>query len=346
MSNSPLVVYTKLSPNYSARTAKVDRITIHHMACNISIEACGAGFANPERKASSNYGIGTDGRVGLYVDEKNRAWTSSNWQNDNRAVTLEVANDGGAPDWHVSDAALEATIALCVDICRRNGIARLNYTGDTNGNLTMHKWFAATQCPGPYLGGKFPYIAEEVNRRLGAAAPEPEQPKEEPKPEAPKPTGTIYRVQVGAFSKKAYAEKKRQAVEAAGFDAYLACADSTLWRVQVGACTVKADAEKLQLQLRAAGFSGYVTAISGKTEAATEKAPPAATSSVPYLVQVSITNLKIRKGPGTDYDIKRTIKPGVYTIVEESSGTGSTKGWGKLKSGEGWIALDYAAKLS
>lgn len=271
MSNSPLVVYTKLSPNYGSRTAKLDRITIHHMAGNLSIEACGAIFAPASRGASSNYGVGTDGRVGLYVEEKNRAWTSSSRENDNRAVTIEVANDGGAPDWHVSDKALEATIALCVDICQRNGIARLNYTGDKTGNLTMHKWFANTQCPGPYLGGKFPYIAQEVNRRLGADPEpvEPEPPKQEPKPTPPASTRTLYRVQVGAFSKKAYAERKRDAVIAADFDAYVVCADNSLWRVQVGAFEAKANAVKLQSQLQAAGFSGYVTTIGGKTETPT-----------------------------------------------------------------------------
>jgi hypothetical protein len=141
------------------------------MAGNLSVEDCGAIFAKSGRQASSNYGVGSDGRVALYVDEANRAWTSSNAVNDHRAVTIEVANDGGAPDWHVSAAALEATVALCVDICKRNGIDRLNYTGTTAGNLTMHKWFAATLCPGPYLSGKFPYIAEEVNRRLAADQP-------------------------------------------------------------------------------------------------------------------------------------------------------------------------------
>ncbi len=82
-------------------------------------------------------------------------------------ITIEVANDSGDPDWHVSDAALEATIKLCVDICKRNGIDKLNFTGDKSGNLTMHKYFAATGCPGPYLSSKFPYIASEVNKRLG-----------------------------------------------------------------------------------------------------------------------------------------------------------------------------------
>lgn len=172
MSNSKLVSYTKLSPNCNKpRKSKIDTITIHHMAGNLSVEDCGRIFAKPGRQASSNYGVGSDGRVALYVDEANRAWTSSNAANDHRAVTIEVANDGGAPDWHVSAAALEATVALCVDICKRNGIDRLNYTGTKAGNLTMHKWFAATLCPGPYLSSKFPYIAEEVNRRLSADQP-------------------------------------------------------------------------------------------------------------------------------------------------------------------------------
>ena len=170
MSNSNLVSYTKLSPNCNKpRKYPIDTITIHHMAGNVSVERCGEIFARPDRQASANYGIGSDGRVALYVDEANRAWTSSNAENDHRAVTIEVANDGGAPDWHVSDAALASTVALCVDICKRNGIERLNYTGTKAGNLTMHRWFAATLCPGPYLASKFQYIADEVNRRLAAA---------------------------------------------------------------------------------------------------------------------------------------------------------------------------------
>ena len=171
MSNSPLVSYTIISPNSSARTAKIDTITIHHMACNASIEVCGAGFASRDRCASSNYGVGSDGRIGLYVPESRRSWCSNSSQNDNRAITIEVANDGRGPDWHVSDKALDATIDLCTDICKRNDIKKLNYTGDKTGNLTMHKWFAYTACPGPYLESKFSYIADEVNKRLGVFKP-------------------------------------------------------------------------------------------------------------------------------------------------------------------------------
>lgn len=203
MSNSNLVSYTKISPNSTnPREHKIDKITIHHMAGNASVEKCGDVFAPTSRQASSNYGIGSDGRIALYVDEGNRAWTSGNAENDHRAITIEVANDGGAPDWHVSDKALEALISLCTDICRRNGIKALNFTGDKNGNLTMHKWFQATACPGPYLESKFPYIAKEVNKRLASSS-------------------GLYRVQVGAFSNKANAEALLGKLKAAGFDGFI-----------------------------------------------------------------------------------------------------------------------------
>ena len=167
MSNSTLVDFTMISPNSTnPRKDKIRKITIHHMAGNLTVEQCGKGFANKSRQASSNYGIGSDGRVGLYVEEKNRSWASSSPENDNQAVTIEVANDVVGGNWHVSDKALAKTIELCTDICKRNGIKKLNFTGDTSGNLTMHKYFAATACPGPYLESKFSYIADEVNKRL------------------------------------------------------------------------------------------------------------------------------------------------------------------------------------
>lgn len=233
MSNSKLVSYTRLSPNYSARNKKIDTITIHHMAGNLSVESCGAIFATPERQASSNYGIGSDGRIGLYVEEKHRSWCSGGTKNVNgitgrdndfRAVTIEVANDGGAPDWHVSDKALEATIALCVDICQRNGIEKLNFTGDVYGNLTMHSFYAWTECPGKYLESKFPYIAQEVNKRLSAASndsPTTNTPQTD-KADSGGSGGVLYRVQVGAYRKRENAEAQLQKIKAAGFtDAFI-----------------------------------------------------------------------------------------------------------------------------
>lgn len=167
MSNSKLVNYTKLSPYCNKpRNHKIDKITIHHMAGNLSVETCGNVFQTSQ--SSANYGIGSDGRVGMYAEEANRSWCSSSPANDHRAVTIEVANDGGAPQWHVSDAALARLVDLCTDICRRNGIAALNYTGDARGNLTRHNMFAATTCPGPYLQSKFPEIVRQVNERLAA----------------------------------------------------------------------------------------------------------------------------------------------------------------------------------
>lgn len=167
--NSKLISYTKLSPNYNSRgSRKIKKITIHHMAGNLTVEQCGDLFSKKSRQASSNYGIGTDGRIALYVEEKNRSWCSSSSANDYQAITIEVANCKGAPNWEVSDKAYKSLINLCVDICKRNGIKELNFTGDASGNLTQHNYFAATACPGPYLKSKFSSIAKEVNKQLKA----------------------------------------------------------------------------------------------------------------------------------------------------------------------------------
>ena len=198
MSNSTLATYTRISPNKtSPRNHKIDTITIHCMAGDLTVERCGEGFAKRTRMASSNYGIGSDGRIGLYVEEKDRSWCSSNKANDMRAVTIEVANDGGAATgWHVSDAAMTSLIALVTDICRRNGIKQLLWKGDKSligqvdkQNMTVHRWFKNKACPGDYLYGKHAYIAAEVNKRLGVTAAQPEP--------AQQPTGT-YKVRITA----------------------------------------------------------------------------------------------------------------------------------------------------
>ena len=174
MSNSPLVTYTRISPNQSSRLGnKIDTITIHHMAGNLSVETVGRVFSDGYREASANYAIDNDLQVGMYVEEKDRSWASSNGDNDRRAVTIELANDEIGGQWHVADKVIAKCIDLVVDICQRNGIKKLNYTGDTSGNLTKHCWFAATLCPGPYLGSKFDYIADQVNLRLDPPKPTP-----------------------------------------------------------------------------------------------------------------------------------------------------------------------------
>lgn len=170
MANSKLATckWSGKTDHYNVRDHKIDKITIHHMAGNLSLTGCCTSVQ--ARGGSCNYCIDSKGNIGVMIDEQYRAWTTNNRTNDMRAVTIEVANDSGEPNWHVSDKALAALIDLCVDICKRNGIKELNYTGNKSGNLTMHKWYWATACPGPYLSGKFPYIASEVNKRLSGTS--------------------------------------------------------------------------------------------------------------------------------------------------------------------------------
>lgn len=173
-SNSPLVNYTLISPNRTVnREHSIDTITIHCVVGQCTVEALGATFVNPARRASSNYGIGYDGRIGLYVEEKDRAWTSSNSGNDARAITIETASDTYAP-YAVTDAAFNSLIKLCADICKRNNIKQLLWKNDKNligqvdkQNMTLHQWFAATGCPGDYLKSRMETIANEVNKLLG-----------------------------------------------------------------------------------------------------------------------------------------------------------------------------------
>ena len=191
MSNSPLVDYTLISPNKtSPRRGEIDTITIHCVVGQCTVESLGALFAKSSRGASSNYGVGKDGRIGMYVEEKDRAWCSggkdkngnpirvngiSGSDNDHRAITIEVASDTTHP-YAVTDAAYEGLIRLLVDICKRNpGIKRLRWLGDKSlvgetdkQNMTVHRWFAYKSCPGDYLYERHSAIAEEVNRRLDA----------------------------------------------------------------------------------------------------------------------------------------------------------------------------------
>lgn len=254
MSNSPLVAYTKISPNRtSPRKHAIDTITIHCVVGQCAVETIGAVFAPTSRQASSNYGIGPDGRIGMYVEEKDRSWCTSSAANDNRAVTIEVASDTTHP-YAVKPAAYNALIELVADICRRNGIKKLVWSTDESKrvnhqggcNMTVHRDYAAKACPGDYLYQRHGDIAAKVNAKLGAAP-------------APVPTTPV--------------------------------------------------------------------------------------SPVPYKVRITATDLRIRKGPGTDTAIVQSaIKPGVYTIVSEATGRGATK-WGKLKSGLGWVSLDYCKKI-
>lgn len=167
MSNSSLVNLVSYSPNHSGRRENpITKIAIHHTAGVLTAAGIGSVFKSTSRKASCNYGIGNDNKVVLVVDECNRAWTTSSSWCDNRAVTIEVSNCQYGGNWLVSDRVLNTLIDLVTDICRRNKIKNCTYTGGKDGVLQMHKWYASTSCPGPYLASKFPYIAQEVNKRL------------------------------------------------------------------------------------------------------------------------------------------------------------------------------------
>ena len=173
MSNSSLVDYIKISPNRSIkRKHKIDTITIHCVVGQLSVETLGNIFSNPSKRASANYGIGSDGRIGMYVEEKDRSWCSSNSSNDNRAITIECASDTKHP-YAVNDKVYTSLIELCTDICKRNGIKELKWRGDKSligqvdkQNMTVHRWFANKSCPGDYLYNRHAQIAQEVNSRL------------------------------------------------------------------------------------------------------------------------------------------------------------------------------------
>ncbi len=321
MSNSSLVSYTKISPNKtSPRNHKIDTITIHCMAGNLSVETCGNLFSKTSRQASSNYGIGTDGRIALYVDEADRSWCSSNGANDHRAITIEAANDGGAETgWHVSDKALNALIDLLVDICKRNDIKSLKWLANKaligqvdKQNMTVHRWFAAKACPGDYLYNLHYEIANRVNERLGSQGTTTDTPVDNSGGSQTKEK--LYKVRKSANDSK----------------------------TQIGAYKSLANAKK-----QADANKGYYVFDSdgNKIYPVDEKpTTPTTPSFQPYKVEVTISDLRIRKGAGTNTAVAGMCPKGIYTIVEEASGQGASK-WGKLKSGAGWISLDYAKKV-
>lgn len=166
------MAYSKLTnvkiPAYSGnytkgRKTKIKKITLHHMAGVLTAEQCGNIWKKVGRKGSSHYGIGNDGRIGNYVDEKDTAWTDSNWNSNCKSVTIEVSNSQKGGDWPVSDAALNSLIRLVADIAKRNNLGKL-VKGE---NLTWHCMYAATGCPGKYLLSKMNYIEEEANKLIG-----------------------------------------------------------------------------------------------------------------------------------------------------------------------------------
>lgn len=316
--NSSLVSYTKLSPNHSGqRTHSIDRITPHCVVGQCSVETLGSIFLPTSRQASCNYGIGVDGRVGMYVEEKNRSWCSSSSANDQRAVTIECASDTAEP-YAFKDVVYQKLITLCADICKRNGKKKLLWLGDKDKTLsyepksdemvlTVHRWFANKSCPGSWMYARMGDLAAKVTAQLGGGA------SEDTETEYPeKLTEGYYRV------RKAWSDSKSQK----------------------GAYKILSNAKKC-----ADANPGYSVFDNNGVNIYTPNTSTQVAPDVPFTVKVSISDLNIRKGPGTDYaKTGKFTGKGVFTIVEVKSGKGSTAGWGRLKSGAGWISLDYAVK--
>ena len=418
MSNSALISYTKLSPNHSGkRTKKIDTITIHCMAGQLSVESCGALFAQSSRQASSNYGIGNDGRIALYVDERNRSWCTSSNANDQRAVTIEVASDATHP-YAVNSKAYDALLDLVTDICKRNEIKKLVWSTKKNErmnhlngcNMTVHRDYANKACPGDWLYNRHGEIAAEVNRRLGSGSSTPSTGETTGSTadikigDVVEFTGTKHYVsstaktassckpgkaKVTALAKgKAHpyhliavsgggstvygwtdaAEVNRRlgsgsstpstgettgstadikigdVVEFTGTKHYVSSTAKTASSCKPGKAKVTALAKGKAHPYHLIAVSGGGSTVYGWTDAADIKTSAAATDTS-YLVKVTTDVLNIRKGPGTNYGTNGDIRDkGVYTIVAESDGPGASK-WGKLKSGAGWISLDYAKKV-
>ena len=316
--NSSLVSYTKLSPNHSGlRTHSIDRITPHCVVGQCSVETLGNIFLPTSRQASCNYGIGVDGRVGMYVEEKNRSWCSSSSANDQRAVTIECASDTTEP-YAFKDVVYQTLIKLCADICKRNGKKKLLWLGDKDKTLsyepksdemvlTVHRWFANKSCPGSWMYARMGDLAAKVTAQLGDGASEG---TETEYPE--KLTEGYYRV------RKAWSDSKSQK----------------------GAYKILSNAKKC-----ADANPGYSVFDNNGVNIYTPNTSTKAAPDVPFTVKVSISDLNIRKGPGTDYaKTGKFTGKGVFTIVEVQSGQGASAGWGRLKSGAGWISLDYAVK--
>ncbi|MGN0408876.1 MAG: N-acetylmuramoyl-L-alanine amidase [Lachnospiraceae bacterium] len=317
--NSTLTEYTRLSPNHSGqRNLVIDRISPHSVVGQCSAESLGEWFAQVSTQASSNYGIDKDGRVGLYVEEKNRSWCTSSNANDQRAVTIECASDTSEP-YRMNEKVYAKLIELCADICRRNGKKKLLWFADKNKSLnyttksdemliTVHRWFANKSCPGNWLYARLGDVADQVTKRLGSGNDEMTE----------------------SVQKKYY--RVRKAWEDAAS--------------QIGAYTVLENAK--QMADKNPGYTvfdwnGKALYKSGESDRADSGMTNA---DCPFMVKVSVPNLNIRVGAGTD-----TAKTGhytgigVFTILEVREGKGSDAGWRKLKSGTGWIALDFCQRV-
>lgn len=334
--NSPLVGYTNISSKKTKnRKYDITRITPH---CIVGLWTAKKGcdyFATTDRDCSANYVVGSDGVIGLSVDEKDRSWCSSNADNDNRAITIECASDASHP-YAFPTITYNKLIDLCEDICRRYGKTKLLWFGDKNKSLnykpaanemvlTVHRWFANKSCPGDWMYQRMGDLAAKVTAKLGGTVAEPEKPANNTNYPAVPFTVKVVIDDLNYRSKPSMEGTVKGQTGKGIF---------TIVEVNNGWGKLKSGVGWIWL-----GNPQYCTiGATVKTET------PAAPAFSPYKVRVSIKDLNIRKGPGTNYASNGFCPVGVYTIVEEADGAGATK-WGKLKSGAGWVSLDYAKRI-
>ena len=439
MADSKLVDYSRLSPNNSGqRTHSVDRITPHCIVGQMSAESLGDWFSKESTQASSTYGIDRDGRVGQYVKECDRPWTSSSASNDNRAITIECASSTEAP-YEFRDCVYRKLVDLCVDICERYGKRRLIWFDDRDDALsyelkademllTVHRWFSSTDCPGAWLMERMGGLAESVNARLGNDDPLTSSPKvekvEKVKDDGPEafinhvkkmcceagmkfgilPSVSIAQaclesgfgtsklsdhhnlfgmkaivsdnawggstweglpvmIQTTEFDENGRQYEERTLFRAYANDsqsiadhaAYLAGArngsklrydgiigntdpeDVARILVRGGYATDPAYPEKIMKLVKEYDLTQYDKHFIELTRMKKKRDK--------NLVRVSIRDLRIRTGPGTEYESRGFIKPGVYTIRKGRQVDSDGRTWGRLKSGVGWICLDYTEKV-
>lgn len=335
MSNSSLVSYTNISPNKnSPRNHAIDTITIHCVVGQLSAKTICDMFKSRSAGASCNYAIGKDGEIGLCVEEKDRSWCSSNGENDNRAITIECASDMSHP-YAINAKVYNSVVNLCADICERNGIQKLMWEADKSligqvdkQNMTVHRWFANKACPGDYIYERLGQIADAVNEKLGASSTST-------RPTTPSSNNEVNSFPAVPFTVKVliddlnYRSEPSMSGDAKG---YTGKGTFTITEVRNGWGKLKSGAGWIWLKNPSYCTVRGTTASSSKDDS-------------DFQVKITATNLRIRKGPGTNYDFKDYIDKGVYTITEVRSGSGSKTGWGKLKSGVGWISLDYATRI-
>ena len=232
MSNSSLVNTTVwcAEGNYThGRSGRnIEMVALHHMAGVLSAEQCGSIFQQSGRGASANYGIGYDGKIGLYVDEYNTAWANSNWDSNCKSVSIELSNSSVGGDYPVSDTVLNKAIDLITDIFKRNNL-------------------------GDYVRSKLDYIVDKVNEKLGLNSNS-----------GTSSNDNLYKVQVGAFSKKENAEKLANEIKNKGVDTCIITEDG-LYKVQCGAFENVDNAKNIAKTLNNMGYDTYIAGIDEST---------------------------------------------------------------------------------